>query len=165
MIKAPRTRIGDVFSVALSPQGKKYFQFVANDPTQLNSDVIRAFATVYLAGSHAPLEAIVAGEIQFHAHVVIKWGLKMELWSRVGNTPIIGQLDVLFRGSHNSTKSAINNSNDWYVWRIGGPMRDVGTLEGDNRRAEFGLVMSPENIVNRMRTGRYLFRDLAQLEP
>jgi hypothetical protein len=47
-VKKKRTvsTIGDVFSVPLGDGHKKYFQYVANDVTQLNSDVIRAFKTI-----------------------------------------------------------------------------------------------------------------------
>jgi hypothetical protein len=35
-----RTKTGDVFSVKLGDGRKKHFQHIANDKTQLNSDVI-----------------------------------------------------------------------------------------------------------------------------
>ncbi len=41
------TKVGDVFSVKLDNEVKKYFQLIAFDLTQLNSDVIRAFKKVY----------------------------------------------------------------------------------------------------------------------
>ena len=37
------TKIGDIFSVNINETEKKYFQLIAFDQTQLNSDVIRAF--------------------------------------------------------------------------------------------------------------------------
>ncbi|CAN5467527.1 hypothetical protein BH09BAC6_BH09BAC6_07690 [soil metagenome] len=40
------TKTGDVFSVKLN-NSKKYFQYIANDSTQLNSDVIRGFRKIY----------------------------------------------------------------------------------------------------------------------
>jgi len=42
------TRVGDVFCVYIDETSKKYLQYIANDLTQLNSDVIRAFKTKYL---------------------------------------------------------------------------------------------------------------------
>ena len=47
MIKRVRTKIGDVFCVKVSESEKRYFQLIAYDLTQLNSDVIRAFKKVY----------------------------------------------------------------------------------------------------------------------
>lgn len=46
MAKRIITRIGDVFEVQLD-NCKKYFQYIANDMTQLNSSVIRAFVEEY----------------------------------------------------------------------------------------------------------------------
>lgn len=41
------TKIGNVFCVQISPQEKKYFQYIANDRLQLNSSVIRVFERAY----------------------------------------------------------------------------------------------------------------------
>lgn len=42
-MKRVLTKIGDVFEVKIDETSKKYFQYIANDMTQLNSDVIRGF--------------------------------------------------------------------------------------------------------------------------
>jgi hypothetical protein len=90
-----RTKIGDVFSVPLEGLGKKYFQYIANDLTQLNSDVIRAFVKTYPTDSSLDLREAVKGDVDFYAHVVIKWGIKMNLWQKVGNVSYSERLDVL----------------------------------------------------------------------
>ena len=41
------SKIGNVFCVQISPQEKKYFQYIANDRLRLNSSVIRVFERVY----------------------------------------------------------------------------------------------------------------------
>jgi len=51
MAKRIVTKIGDIFSVVLDNGNKKYFQYVANDLTQLNSDVIRSFNAKFGASS------------------------------------------------------------------------------------------------------------------
>ena len=93
------TKVGDVFSVKLDNEVKKYFQLIAFDLTQLNSDVIRAFKKVY------PIHA----------------------------TPTL--LDI------------VNDDKFTYV----------GNLEGENRKAEIGVVMPPLAIVERIKTGKYNF--------
>ena len=40
------TKLGDIFCVKIDENNKKYFQYIANDLTQLNSDVIRAFKRI-----------------------------------------------------------------------------------------------------------------------
>ena len=40
---------------------------------------------------------IVNGEVEFYAHCVTKFGLKMNLWEKVGNTSEIGDIsNILF---------------------------------------------------------------------
>jgi hypothetical protein len=154
MLRA-RTKIGDVFSVPLDVSTKKYFQYVANDLTQLNSDVIRAFSKAHPIDSKFNLPEIVADEVDFHAHVVIKWGIKMRLWEKVGNVPFVSNVDVLFRGTEDHGNKFIRISNNWYVWRINEEFQDVGRLTGAYRKAEIGMVMAPTGIVHRLRTGEY----------
>ena len=72
-----RTRLGDVFEVRLNSREKKYFQYVANDYTQLNSNVIRAFSSKYPLRATPDLHVVLSGDVEFHAHVVILWGLKI----------------------------------------------------------------------------------------
>lgn len=84
------TKIGDVFSVKIDDNNKKYFQLIAFDLTQLNSDVIRAFTKVYPINTNPDLSEIVKDEVGFYAHCVTKIGLKMGYWESVGNTAEIG---------------------------------------------------------------------------
>ena len=42
-MKRANTRIGDVFSVKMDNNKKKYLQYVISDLTQLNSDVMKIF--------------------------------------------------------------------------------------------------------------------------
>jgi hypothetical protein len=160
-MKRVKISVGDVFSVPIGVNAKKYFQYIASDFSQLNADVIRAFARVYPLSETPDMDAVVSDEVCFHAHVVIRWGLKMDLWSKAGHAGIHGAVNVLFRDTNDygtiPGKEPIRVSHNWYVWRIGEPFRHVGSLEGENRSAEIGIVASPENIVERMRSGRYLF--------
>jgi hypothetical protein len=151
------TKIGDVFSVPLGGDSKKYFQYIANDRTQLNSDVIRAFKKKYSMDEAPNLSEIAGDEVEFYAHVVIKWGIKMGLWSKVGNDAFCGHIDALFRGSKDYGNQEIKISSNWYVWKINQPFQKVGKLEGNYRMADLGTVVSPPDIVDRMRTGQYNF--------
>jgi len=156
------TKVGDIFSVTIDEHTKKYFQYVANDLTQLNSDVIRAFKSTYLQMEKPDVSEIVKGEVGFYAHCVIKWGVKMNLWEKVGNYKDIGPMDVYFRGTsddgHKLGEEPIKISQNWYVWKINDDkFTRVGKLEGKYQKAEIGLVINPAGIVDRMRTGEYHF--------
>ncbi|MGJ1323031.1 hypothetical protein ACR780_10090 [Sphingobacterium faecium] len=156
------TKIGDVFSVKIDESNKKYFQYVASDLTQLNSDVIRAFNKVYPINANPDLSEIVSGEVEFYAHCVTKLGLKMGYWEYVENISNTGSLEnILFRDTNDygsKPGDQIKLSNNWYVWKINDKdFTRVGKLLGNNRNAEIGIVISPDSIVNRMITGEYNF--------
>ena len=156
------TKIGDVFSVKVDENNEKYFQLIAFDLTQLNSDVIRAFKKVYPIDITPDLSEIVDGEIEFYAHCVTKWGVKMNLWNKVGNISEVGNIShILFRDTNDygsKPGEQIKISNNWHVWKINdNDFTWVGKLKGENRKAEIGIVISPDSIVHRMQTGKYDF--------
>lgn len=156
------TKIGDIFSVQISEGTNKYFQLIAYDRTQLNSDVIRAFKALYPSDTNLDLAELVKGEVDFYAHCVTKFGVRMDLWEKVGKSDDIGPLNqILFRDTndygHKEGEDRVRVSNNWYVWHINESFRDVGTLKGENSRAEIGIVVNPHDIVERMKTGQYGF--------
>jgi hypothetical protein len=151
------TKVGDVFSVPLDQSSKKYFQYVATDLTQLNSDVVRAFKRTYSIEATPDLHEVVADVVDFYAHVMIKSGIKIGLWNKAGNAAVAGDVDVVFRCSKDYGNPAIRISHNWYTWKINEPFRMVGKLEGDNRYAEIGVVVNPLDVVHRLRTGEYDF--------
>jgi hypothetical protein len=160
MAKA-NTKIGDVFSVKIDEGNKKYFQLIIFDLTQLNSDVIRAFKKAYPIDASPDLSEIINGEVEFYAHCVTRWGLKMKLWDKVGNISEIGNIShILFRDTNDCGEliegKLIKISEKWYVWHINDEkFTRVGKLNGENRKAEIGVVINPTSIVHRLRTGEY----------
>lgn len=156
------TKIGDVFEVLLERGVKKYFQYIGNDHTQLNSDVIRAFKTPYLIDTEPDLSLVIKDEVSFYAHCVVKWGVKMNLWKKVGNVKEVGTANVYFRGSSDSGRKIgeepIKVSERWYVWKINDDrFTPVGKLPDKYQNAEIGMVISPIDIVHRLQTGEYNF--------
>jgi hypothetical protein len=153
-MKRISTRIGDVFVVKLDEQHKKYLQYVANDSSDLGSDVVRAFEKLYAINENPSLSEIVRGEVQFYAHCVSKWGIKLGFWEKIGNASF-DQVTVWFRDSGDDPQ--IKVSNNWWVWRINEERKKVGELKGKYQHAEIGTVIPPDSIVHRMRTGKYDF--------
>lgn len=156
------TKIGDIFSVKIDDHNKKYFQYVVSDLSQLNSDVIRAFKQIYPINANPDLSEIVNGEVEFYAHCVTKLGLKMGYWENIGNNDNTGNVvTVLFRDTNDygsMPNEQVKVSNNWYVWRVNdNNFTQVGKLEGESQRAEIGIVISPDSIVYRMKTGVYDF--------
>lgn len=165
MIKRVVTRIGDIFSVKIDDNSKKYFQLIAFDLTMLNSDVIRAFKKVYPADEKPDLNEIVKGEVEFYAHSTASAGVKWGLWEKVGKSADVGDTSqILFRdtndygSSSRKTKEPVKISERWYVWHINDDdFTCVGKLKGENRKAEIGVVIPPHAIEERIKTGKYSF--------
>lgn len=152
---------GDVFFVKINDTSKRYFQYITNDLKQLNSDVIRCFKKIYSLDESPSLDEIIKDEIFFYAHCVTKWGVKLGYWEKVGNITDVGIFEhILFRDTNDygtiPGNEPIRISNNWFVWRIGDLKSTyLGKLEGENRKAEIGIVMDAESIVHRIRTGHY----------
>lgn len=157
------TKIGDVFSVKIDENSKKYFQLIAFDLTQLNSDVIRAFKKEYPINEKPELFEIINSEVEFYAHCVTKFGLKMGLWEQIGNISEVGDnSQILFRDTNDygvrRGEEPIKISQNWYIWKINDKdFQNVGKLQEENRKAEIGIVVTPIDIVDRMKTGKYNF--------
>ncbi len=163
MVKRIITKIGDIFSVKIDSQNKKYFQLIAYDLNQLNSDVIRSFNKVYPIDTNPDINEIINDTIAFYAHCASKFGVKMNLWEKVGNSTDIGVINqILFRGTNDYGSKVgeepIKVSHNWYIWRINDKnFTRVGKLEGENRKAEIGIVVNPYDVIDRIKTGNYNF--------
>jgi hypothetical protein len=147
------TKIGDLFSVELDETGVKFFQYITNDLTQLNSSVIRVFKTVYQKKEAPDWNEVVKGEVEFFTHTILRVGIKLEHWKKVGKSSDVGICSIFFRDSDDMGNSKITFSENWYVWKINQPMIRVGKLEGEYRKAELGLIFSSKNVVARIRNG------------
>jgi hypothetical protein len=158
-----KTIIGDVFSVMVDDSSMKCFQLIAFDSIQLNSDVIRAFKKVYSINSKPDLSVIVNDEVEFFAHCVTKFGLKMNLWEKIGNIREIGNTaQILFRDTNDYGSTVgelpVKISRNWHVWHINdNNFNHVGKLAGNNRKAEIGIIVNPYDVLERIKTGKYDF--------
>jgi hypothetical protein len=157
-------KIGDIFEARLDESSKKYFQVIAFDATQLSSSVIRAFKRKYTSPEKPNFKDIIRDEVDFYAHCSAKLGLKLNLWQKIGNIAETGKLNnILFRGTSDYGRKLgeepVKVSNKWYVWKINDEkFTRVGILAGENQKAEIGLVFTPHDIIDRLRTGEYNLR-------
>lgn len=149
-------KIGDVFGAKITDRKKKYMQYIANDSTQLNSDVVRVFKKSYPIEINPDLSEVINGEVEFYAHCVTKWGIKLQLWEKVGNIANIGRTDhILFRDSSDYGNPEVRVSDNWWIWKINENQTKIGKLIGENKNAEIGIIMDANSIVHRMKTGKY----------
>jgi hypothetical protein len=157
------TKIGDVFSVKIDASNKKYFQYIANDLTQLNSDVIRSFKKEYLENEQVNYEEILRGEIDFHAHTMINVGIKQKLFHKEGNYYVFPNIEnIVFRGTLDYGKmqngKTIQISKNWRIWHINDKdFIHVGVLTKEHRESEIGIIMPPFIIIERIKRGKFNF--------
>lgn len=163
MAKRVITKTGDIFSVILDNGNKKYFQYIANDLTQLNSDVIRAYKKEYPKDEQPDYGELLLGEIDFHAHTMINVGVKQNIFIQEGKNIVYPSIDnIIFRDTNDVIRKPgeepIKISDKWFIWKINDEnFKRIGKLEGENRRAEIGIVMPPFAIVERIKTGKFNF--------
>lgn len=152
------TKIGDIFCVTLNQTEKQYFQYVANDLNQLNSDVIRVFKRRYPIEQKFIISEILNDEILFSAHCATIVGIKLGFWEKAGNSDNVGKPDTLFFRDTDDYGTGIKKSLNWHVWKVSDSgFTKVGKLEGKNEKAEIGVVIPPDSIVHCMQTGHFDF--------
>lgn len=78
MAKRIVIRLGDIFGLECD-DCYRYFQYVADDMTMLNSRVIRVFKEKYPQDEVPELAKVAQGEIDFYAHTSINVRNKNEL--------------------------------------------------------------------------------------
>lgn len=155
MAKRIITKIGDIFSVALNNGNQRFFQYIANDYSQLNSSVIRVFKKEYPAEYEINPEEVVNDKVDFYAHAILKFGIIEGVWHKVGKCPNVGDTgNILFRMYRSD---AVDHKNRiWEAWFINNDERfDIGVLsESFRNRSDIGLVFPAKDIVGRIRDGR-----------
>ncbi|MBK8191990.1 MAG: hypothetical protein IPK76_01750 [Lewinellaceae bacterium] len=147
MAKRIITKIGDVFCLNVSEGVQRYFQYVANDMTQLNSSVIRVFKKNYPAGQTINFDEIVSDEVDFYAHCVLAWGIQFGHWQKAGKSQNIGTVEAWFRDTEDYGSPEITVSNHFYPFGLdlAGPwMNDAAQdnlykYNGKELNSDFGL--------------------------
>ena len=166
MAKRLVAKIGDVFCVELGNGTKGYFQYVANDLSDLNSHVICAFKTHYPIETEVKIDNIVNDEIDFYAHTVLHVGFRENKWYKVGNSRYINLEKISHLIFCNADEFDIksdtfeivdtNPLSNWFIWRISLEPTSVGKLPKNFvDKVEIGSVFPYSDIIDRMRRGYY----------
>ena len=161
MAKRIVTKIGDVFCVEVEGRYKAFFQYIANDMTQLNSSVIRVFKRKYPMDYDPIIEEIVKDKVMFHAHTVLKFGIQEGVWYKVGKSNELGldELSRIYFAMFINDDEPVCEimSLDWGIWHLGGNVTNIGKLSDEMRKqVEYGLVVPWPKVINRIKTGHYL---------
>ena len=147
--------IGDVYSVDVDGV-LHYFQHVANDRTQLNSDVIRVFKK-FNFNTQPSMEEIAACKADFYAHVILPIGVKRGVWVKVGKAKVRMPVDPIFRQSGNEGNYSRDASKNWFIWSLNKPMQKVSKISKELKKIDIGSVVRPNDVVERIRSGEYDF--------
>lgn len=85
----------------------------------------------------------------------------MGIWEKVGNIGDPLNDNALFCCSNDSGSKPgeqVEISSNWRVWRIGdNDYTRVERLEGEMRRVDIGVIVTPLDILTRLQTGKYNF--------
>ncbi len=165
MAKRIITKIGDVFCVEFQDGTKGYFQYIANDFTQLNSSVIRAFKTHYPIDRKVSIDEIVQDEVAFYMHTILRAGIIENVWYKVGKSYETGEEElkkVIFAQAPeyltvNLNTIDVDPMKNWFIWHINEEMNHIGILPKhlyDN--IEFGGVWPYSQIIIRMKYGYFI---------
>ena len=165
MVKRIRIRKGDLFEVKLESDAVVYFQYLLLDPCQLNSEVIRVFNYRGLTDESFDYNMVFSSGVNFYAHVIIQFGLKMDLWRRIGNYQLEYNFKPpLFRDTfgqdeeYDGNRIMYKKSNSWNIWQAGDDFesrRVIGYINNEFRTVDIGLVYPPREIIHRIETGEY----------
>ena len=155
MAKRIVTKIGDIFSVTLDNGNLRFFQYVANDWTDLNSSVIRVFKKEYPKGYELNPEEVVSDNVDFYAHTILGMGVTDGDWQKVGKCEDVGDTEnILFREVR---KNAVDhNERIWKAWYINKEWNTIGKLTDDFRaKSDIGSVWVSSALVYRIKNGVY----------
>lgn len=158
--------LGNIFSFETAYGKKRYFQYICNDISCMNTQVIRVFKTVYSAKDNPPVEKIVADEIDFYAHTIVRVGIIDNVWHKVETSNDLG-LDklnkitfVLFFTADELTglPSIQTDRPLWKIWKSNERIHWCSDInEMSPKYLEIGSILPIHQIVNRLNDGFYTF--------
>lgn len=156
------TKIGDVFCIVVDNEYKVYFQYICNDTTQLNSSVICVFSKRYSLDAIPKINDVVNGSIMFYAHTVLRWGIHLGCWEKIGKAEVMVNVDIIFRQVNHMkyiTCKLVHGElvHEWCVWKVNEPMIEVKNTDIVLLNSERGSVVPAIDIINRVKTGKYAY--------
>ncbi len=155
------TKIGNVFCVEVENQYKMYFQYVANDISELNSSVIRVFKTKYAIDAKPDIESIVNDEVWFYAHAILRMGIADDVWYKCGKSKNIGNPEnIMFRKTLEADTSKMKKSYNWLIWKINQEKQWVGELTEELKKIDVGDIFSPIFIYEKIKYGEFQMKEI-----
>ena len=129
---------------------RRYFQYIADDKSQLSSSVIKVFREKYPLRSNPDLEELATGEAECYIHTDVRFGLRESLWEKVGKAYIHDNFDAKFIVEPHDGLDSM-----WTVWIINGPRMKHNELPKEFWNAEQGYVIPAEDALYRIEQGKH----------
>lgn len=150
-MRAPQTRVGDIFEIPITPRIKRYMQFILVDSSCLGGWCIRVFKKEYATEDKPDMEDVISDKVDFYCLTyAIGHGVLDELWTKAGKSKELGSFDnIVFK-----QKDIIHGG--WRIWRARQEVKHYKTLPKKYVKASKGALLAPMSVVNRIRTGRWM---------
>ena len=167
MAKRIVTKVGDVFTVVIDNEYRAYFQFIAIDGSNMNSDTIRVFKRRYSLNYAPSIEDVVADEVLFYTHTILKRGLEEGVWTKIGKSNDLGLdgLDGIWFGNTVETVydagamtcRTVDPLRNWLLWQVNKPVRENCVPAREILPfLESGGIFSFMSVNTRIKFGYYL---------
>jgi hypothetical protein len=136
---------GDIFEIPIIAK-KHYIQYLMNDSTLFNANVVRVFDCETSFGQSIDLKDVVKSRVRFHTHVMIKGGVKLCGWFKIGNIPLEPSFSPpLFRATDDAYAD-VRKSTNWYVWQACNEIKKIGRLSDKYKNIDYGSVFHPIDV-------------------
>ena len=144
---------GDLFKLQVK-HGFKVFQFMLEDKSCLDGDVIRVFKKKFSNEEEIKAEVLIDSDIMFYAHTSVRAGVKQAVWSKVKgmNIPYDEDDIPMFRTTSDGY-AEVKTSYKWYVWKVNQERKFLGQLTDEYRGCPFGALYHPVDIGDWVKTG------------
>lgn len=173
MKKRYLSKLGDVYCVEIDNKYKSFFQYVANDISQLNSSVIRVFKTRYTIEDFPNIDDIINDDVIFYAHTIIQVGIINGVWYKVNKSNCQTNTKV-------NSIVWVTNDNDqfyispmillnklfpffnWSLWTISSyTLLCYRYLKWLSNKVEYGTILPTDQIIDRIKFGYYTITSIA----
>lgn len=151
-----RTKVGDVYKIALPNDTARYFQFAATDGTCLGGDVVRLFLREYPIDTKPSIDEILNDNVVLWCHTMILRGLKLNVWVKVGHSPNIGEVDKIYFKDYVNYPPIVKC---WHVWQINKKWETFTQLPLQYRNAFPTRIFQPMTLYNKVAFGRFYERE------
>ncbi|HEX8515801.1 MAG TPA: Imm26 family immunity protein [Bacteroidia bacterium] len=147
-----KIKAGDIFEVPLSNGKKQYIQFIFKNLNELGGDLIRAYDFELEKNEEVNTKELISKPIKFYCHGMLLLGIKLAMWSKIGNEPIEPNFEEpTFRGA-DEVYSMTKKSYKWYL-KKGADVKWIGELKEEYKKLPKAGVTPPIGVVRQLETG------------